>query len=156
MSTAPAGSTESSASTPEQGISPVLGMFLVTLFWGGNFTAMKLAFTQIEPLAFTALRFVIATLVIWLIVQRVEGPAPLPKGTLWPLIVLGVVGNTIYQVFFMEGLWRTSATKSSLILASMPVLVTVAASLLGVETVRAGARSAAASASANCFSLAAW
>ena len=115
-------------------------MLLVTLFWGGNFTAMKLAFTQIEPLAFTALRFVIATLVIWVIVQRVEGPAPLPKGTLWPLIVLGVVGNTVYQVFFMEGLWRTSATKSSLILASMPVLVTVAASLLGIETVSARQR----------------
>jgi drug/metabolite transporter (DMT)-like permease len=110
-------------------------MLLVTLFWGGNFTATKLAFTEIEPLAFTALRFVLATMVIWLIVRRVEGPAPLPKGVLGPLILLGIVGNTLYQWFFMEGLWRTSATKSSLILAAMPVLVTVTASLLGIEKV---------------------
>lgn len=121
--------------TPDRGLSPAAGMLLVTLFWGGNFTATKLAFTQIEPLAFTALRFTLATVVIWCIVHRVEGPAPLPKGTFWPLIVLGVVGNTLYQVFFVEGLVRTSATKSSLILAAMPVVVTVAASLLGVEKV---------------------
>jgi drug/metabolite transporter (DMT)-like permease len=65
----------------------------------------------------------------------VEGPAPLPKGVVGPLILLGVVGNTFYQIFFMEGLSRTSATKSSLILAAMPVLVTVAASLFGIEKV---------------------
>lgn len=119
----------------DRGLSPTAGMLLVTLFWGGNFTATKLAFTQIEPLAFTALRFLLATAVIWVIVRRVEGPAPLPKGTLRPLIVLGLVGNTLYQLFFVEGLARTSATKSSLILAAMPVVVTVAASLLGVEKV---------------------
>ncbi|MEO5799648.1 MAG: DMT family transporter, partial [Gemmatimonadales bacterium] len=123
------------STSQESRLSPAAGMVLVTLFWGGNFTATKLAFTQIEPLAFTALRFVLATVVIWFIVRRVEGPAPLPPGTLWPLIVLGVVGNTFYQVFFVEGLARTSATKSSLILAAMPVVVTVAASLLGIEKV---------------------
>lgn len=122
-------------STAESRLSPNAGMLLVTLFWGGNFTATKLAFTQIEPLAFTALRFVLATVVIWFIVRRVEGPAPLPPGTLRPLIFLGVIGNTLYQVFFVEGLARTSATKSSLILAAMPVIVIVAASLLGIEKV---------------------
>ncbi|MES2125575.1 MAG: EamA family transporter [Gemmatimonadota bacterium] len=122
-------------STAESRLSPNAGMLLVTLFWGGNFTATKLAFTQIEPLAFTALRFVLATVVIWFIVRRVEGPAPLPPGTLRPLILLGVIGNTLYQVFFVEGLNRTSATKSSLILAAMPVIVIVAASLLGIEKV---------------------
>ncbi|MEP6590574.1 MAG: DMT family transporter [Gemmatimonadota bacterium] len=123
------------ATSRDSWLSPTAGMFLVTLFWGGNFTATKLAFTQIEPLAFTALRFALATVVIWFIVRRVEGPAPLPPGTLKPLILLGVIGNTIYQVFFVEGLARTSATKSSLILAAMPVIVIVAASLLGIEKV---------------------
>lgn len=119
----------------ESRLSPAAGMLLVTLFWGGNFTATKLAFAEIEPLAFTALRFALATVVIWCMVQRMEPPAPLPKGTLWPLIVLGVVGNTLYQLMFVEGLARTSATKTSLILAAMPVMVVVAASLLGIEKV---------------------
>lgn len=117
-------------------LSPSTGMLLVTLFWGGNFTATKLAFTQIEPLAFTAIRFALATVVLWAIVRLVEGPAkPLPPGTFWPLVLLGVLGNTVYQLLFIEGLARTSATKSALILAVMPILVIVTASVLGIEHV---------------------
>jgi len=33
---------------------PALGLLLVVLIWGGNFTATKLAFSDISPLAFTA------------------------------------------------------------------------------------------------------
>lgn len=120
--------------TPDR-LSPTMGMLLVTLFWGGNFTATKIAFTEIDPLAFTALRFAIAAVVLWVIVRLVEGGLPRPPKTLWPLIVLGVVGNTLYQIAFVEGLARTSATKSALILAILPVSVTMAAALLGIETV---------------------
>lgn len=117
-------------------LSPTAGMLLVTLFWGGNFTATKLAFTQIEPLAFTAIRFTLATVVLWAIVRMVEGPPqPLPPGTFWPLVRLGVLGNTLYQLCFIEGLARTSATKSALILAAMPILVIVTASVFGIEHV---------------------
>ena len=111
-------------------------MLLVVLFWAGNFTAAKIAFNgHLDPTAFTALRFVLATVVLWAIVRWAERPAPLPRGALWRLVVLGVIGNTIYQVCFMEGLQRTSATKSSLILAGMPALVTLTAGLLGIEPV---------------------
>lgn len=111
-------------------------MLLVVFFWAGNFTAAKIAFNDhLDPAAFTALRFVLATVVLWAIVRWAEGPAPLPPGAFWPLVVLGVVGNTIYQVCFMAGLQRTSATKSSLILAGMPALVTLTAGVLGIERV---------------------
>lgn len=116
-------------------------MLLVVLFWAGNFTAAKIAFSgQLDPLAFTALRFVLATAVLWAIVRWVEGPSPLPPGAFWPLVGLGVIGNTIYQICFMEGLQRTSATKSSLILAGMPALVTLTAGLLGIERVTTAQR----------------
>jgi drug/metabolite transporter (DMT)-like permease len=123
-------------------LSPQAGMWLVVLFWAGNFTASKIAFTELDPLAFTALRFALATLVLWGVVRHVEGPVPLPPGALWPLVWLGVLGNTIYQLLFMEGLQRTSATKSSLILAGMPALVTLAAGVLGIERVTTGQRAA--------------
>src|ERR1700690_2786554 len=105
-------------------LSPRTGMLLVVLFWAGNFTASKIAFKELDPLAFTALRFVIASVVLWGVVRWVEGPTKLPPGALVRLIWLGVTGNTIYQLLFMEGLQRTSATKTSLILAGMPALVT--------------------------------
>lgn len=120
---------------PRPALSPAAGMLLVVLFWGGNFTASKVAFTELAPLAFTALRFALATVVTWAILRRVEGRRPLPPGALGPLVLLGVVGNSGYQLFFMEGLARVSATKSALILTALPAMVTLAAWALKVEEV---------------------
>lgn len=114
---------------------PAFGLLLVVFIWGGNFTASKLAFVEIPPLAFTAVRFVIGSVLMWLILARKEGWRLPPRDTWWPLLALGFVGNTVYQLCFMTGLYRTTATNSSLILASMPTVVTVAAGLLGFEQV---------------------
>ncbi len=114
---------------------PALGLLLVVLIWGGNFTATKLAFADISPLAFTAVRFAFGSVFMWLILARKEGWRLPPRATWLPLIALGVVGNTIYQLCFMTGLYRTTATNSSLILASMPTVVTVGAGLLGFERI---------------------
>ena len=116
---------------------PALGLLVVVLIWGGNFTATKLAFTDISPLAFTAVRFTIGSVLMWLILARKEGWRMPPRSTWLPLVALGVVGNTIYQLCFMTGLYRTTATNSSLILASMPTVVTVAAGMLGFEQITA-------------------
>lgn len=115
-------------------------MLLVVLFWGGNFTASKLAFPTIPPLAFTAIRFAIGSVLLWVLVARLEGHRPLPRETLWPLIGLGLVGNTLYQVCFITGLAGTSATNTSLILSAMPTVVTVSAGALGMERVTARQR----------------
>jgi drug/metabolite transporter (DMT)-like permease len=110
-------------------------MLLVVLFWAGNFTVMKIGFTELPPLVFNAIRFTLASAVLWAIVRRVEGPQPLPKGVLGPLIWLGVIGNTVYQLCFVEGIAHTSATKSALILAGMPAVVTLAAWAFKIEPV---------------------
>jgi drug/metabolite transporter (DMT)-like permease len=115
-------------------------MLLVTVLWGGNFTATKIAFVEIPPLAFTALRFALATVVLWLILGRVEGRRPLPPGALRKLVVLGLVGQSVYQLLFIEGLARTSATKSAIILSTLPIAVTVGAALLKIEVVTARQR----------------
>jgi drug/metabolite transporter (DMT)-like permease len=120
---------------PKPRLSPELGLLLVVLFWAGNFTAAKISFSQLDPLAFTAIRFALGAAVLWIVVRAVEGNRPLPPHALRPLIILGVVGNTIYQFCFVEGLDRTTATKSSLILAGMPVLVTWSAGMMGIERV---------------------
>jgi drug/metabolite transporter (DMT)-like permease len=122
-------------------------MLLVVLFWAGNFTATKVAFTEIRPLAFTALRFALATLVIWWIVRRVERPAPMPRHLVPRLVALGVLGNSVYQLLFIEGLDRTAATKSAMILAILPIAVTVGAAALGIEHVTPRQRLAVAVAS---------
>jgi drug/metabolite transporter (DMT)-like permease len=107
----------------------------VCLIWGLNFSVTKSAFDQIPPLPFSAVRFLISSLLLWLVLRIVEGPAKLPPGALRQLIVLGVVGNTCYQLAFMLGLSRTTATNSALILSTVPTVVAVFAGALGLERI---------------------
>jgi drug/metabolite transporter (DMT)-like permease len=110
-------------------------MLLVCLIWGFNFSITKSAFDQIPPLAFTAIRFAVSSLLIWLVLRVVEGPAKLPPGAMRRLVVLGLVGNTLYQLFFMLGLSRTTASNSALILSTVPTVVAVFAGALGWERI---------------------
>jgi drug/metabolite transporter (DMT)-like permease len=112
-----------------------LGMLLVCIIWGFNFSITKSAFDQLAPLPFTAIRFVISSLLLVVVLRLVEGPAKLPPGALRQLIILGVVGNTCYQLAFILGLARTTATNSALILSTLPTVVAVLAGALGLERI---------------------
>jgi drug/metabolite transporter (DMT)-like permease len=111
------------------------GMLLVCLIWGVNFSVTKLAISQIPPLPFTAIRFALASLLLWLVLRATEGRPELPAADVRRLVVLGVVGNTCYQLAFILGLTRTSATNSSLILATVPTVVAIVAGVLGLERI---------------------
>jgi drug/metabolite transporter (DMT)-like permease len=110
-------------------------MLLVCLIWGINFSVTKLAIGLIPALPFTAIRFALASVLLWVVLRVTEGPADLPTAEVRRLMVLGVVGNTCYQLAFVLGLARTSATNSSLILATVPTVVAVMAGLLGLERI---------------------
>jgi drug/metabolite transporter (DMT)-like permease len=110
-------------------------MLLVCLIWGVNFSVTKLAIAQMPALPFTAIRFTLASVLLWVILRATEGPAALPSAEIRRLVVLGVVGNTCYQLAFILGLAHTTATNSSLILATVPTVVAVFAGLLGLERI---------------------
>ncbi len=112
-------------------------MLLVCLIWGINFSVMKRAIVEVPPLAFTAVRFTLASLVLWLVLRIREGPVAFPAGSVWRLIVLGVLGNTLYQLAFILGLVHTTATNSALLIATVPMLVAVLGALLGLEKLTA-------------------
>lgn len=109
-------------------------MLLVCLIWGTNFTVQKLAFSQLSPLAFTAIRFALGSVLLAALVRAVEGPAPLPRSALLVrLLWLGVFGNTLYQIGFVTGLAESSATNTALIIAGSPAVVAILGAALGVE-----------------------
>ena len=110
------------------------GMLMVCLIWGANFTVTKLAFAQLSPLAFTALRFMAGSVLLWALVRRTEGRGAFPRGrTLWHLVWLGVLGNTLYQFGFVLGLARSTATNTSLIVAAAPAVVAILGAAMGLE-----------------------
>lgn len=123
----------SSPRLPTRTLPAIPVMLLVTLIWGGNFSVSKFALTQLPVLSFSAIRFLVASLCLWIIVRLREPRAATPRPVLWRLVGLGIVGNTIYQIAFMTGLTMTTATNSSLLVASTPMAVIVLGRLLGVE-----------------------
>jgi drug/metabolite transporter (DMT)-like permease len=104
----------------------------MAMIWGVNMIIVKAAFAEFQPLAFNALRFPIASVAMVAIAWRLK-PA-LPPRHLWGRIaVFGIVGNTLYQVGFIEGLSRTRAGNVALILAANPVLTAALTHMLGHE-----------------------
>jgi drug/metabolite transporter (DMT)-like permease len=110
-------------------------MLLVCLIWGLNFSLTKFALAEIPALPFTAIRFVLASLLLALVLRLVEKSGPADSSGLKRLVILGLVGNTAYQLVFTIGLSRTTATNSALILSTVPTVVALLAGALGLERI---------------------
>ena len=110
-----------------------LGMLLVTLIWGANFTVMKLGLAVMPPLAYTGIRFALACVLLWGVLKWREGTVAIPPGMFWPLVGLGVLGNTVYQIAFTLALAMSSATNCALIISTMPAMVASLGHVTGIE-----------------------
>ena len=98
-----------------------LALFSVVLMWASTFTLFKVAWRDIDPVAFTAVRFAamfgfsVAVLVI-------------SRDRVWPrrsdlpaLAASGLTGYFLYQMGFVLGLDRTSALASAILISTHPI-----------------------------------
>jgi drug/metabolite transporter (DMT)-like permease len=109
------------------------GMLLVCLIWGTNYSVVKYALAMMPPLAFTAARFAISSVVLAAILRWREGKIYVPRELWMPMVLLGILGNTAYQIAFTLGLAHTTATNSSLIISTMPTIVVLFGAIFGIE-----------------------
>lgn len=108
-------------------------LLLVTLIWGVNFSVVKSGLEHLHPMAFNALRFPLAGAVL-LVLLRMRGPLRMPDWRDVPRIVaLGLLGNVVYQLFFIYGIDGTLAGNASLLLSTTPAWAIVLATLRGQE-----------------------
>ncbi|MBF5041012.1 DMT family transporter [Aggregicoccus sp. 17bor-14] len=108
-------------------------MLGVVLVWGSNYVIVKASLDAFAPLAFMALRFSLAAFAMLALLLWREG-WPRLSAALWGrLLLLGLVGNTLYQLCFILGLSRTTAANSGMLSALTPVLVMVLGGVLGLE-----------------------
>lgn len=114
-------------------------LVLMAVMWGVNFAAVKGALADLDVLAFSALRFALAATVLLGVVLARGERIRIPRAEWLPVIALGLVGHTAYQVLFATGLSRTSTSHSSLILALVPVTVAVIGTVLRFERMGAAA-----------------
>lgn len=135
MSTStPLASAPTRTSTPARTFSASdAAILLVVVIWGTNYTVVKESLKAFPPLAFMAVRFGLAALAMGALLLWVEGWKPLPRATLWKLVGLGLVGNTVYQVCFVVGMSHTTAANSGMLTAVTPVMVAVLGAVLGLD-----------------------
>lgn len=109
----------------------------MALIWGINFSVVKYGTRLVSPLAFNGLRVAIAAVVLVAVALVAREGWP-DRRTTWALLGLGVIGNGLYQIFFIEGVARTQAGAASLVLAASPAFIALIGWTRGVE--RAGPR----------------
>lgn len=113
------------------GLTDLMLLTMATI-WAINFSVVKYATRTIPPMAFTGLRVGICALVLLAIVAFQRKPWPSGRDILI-LVLLGVVGNGLYQLLFVEGVSRTRAGNAALIVAAAPGFIAVASRLRGIE-----------------------
>jgi drug/metabolite transporter (DMT)-like permease len=120
----------------EHPLSAHAALLAMSVIWGVNFAVSKVSLEHLTPLAFNALRFPMAALLLYIVLRR-NGPVRLPTRAELPrVLVLGLFGNMLYQMCFIFGLNRTTASNASLLLAVTPVVTALLTAALGQERIR--------------------
>ncbi|HEY8566850.1 MAG TPA: DMT family transporter [Beijerinckiaceae bacterium] len=107
---------------------PYLLLTLTTLMWGGNAVAGRLAIGQVSPMALTFLRWIIVVAILSVIARRDVTAAWPALRARWPsLVLMGMLGFTLFNALFYAAAHHTSAVNLGIIQGAIPVLVLVGA-----------------------------
>jgi O-acetylserine/cysteine efflux transporter len=108
-------------------------LLFVAIIWGANVVIVKFATTLMPALAFNAARIALAAILLvgWASALRAW---PDRRRTL-ALLALGVLGNGIYQMFFVFGVKLTRAGDAAVIAASTPAFIAMLSRLRGHDVI---------------------
>jgi drug/metabolite transporter (DMT)-like permease len=105
-------------------------LILMATLWGANFFAVQYGTAHMPGLSFNTSRMAVGAIVMLVTaLLTVREPWPSRADTV-RLLAYGLIGNGIYQYFFVQGLSRARGGSASLILAASPA----ALALLGWAT----------------------
>ncbi len=117
---------------PRRDLATDIGLIALAVIWGVNFSVVKEVLTVLDPLALNALRFPLAAAALWPVVRRLP-PTEVDRGDRIRLVALGLLGNVVYQAFFIFGIDATLAGNAALLLATSPVWTVLLSSAVGHE-----------------------
>ena len=99
-----------------------MAMLATAFFWGISFISTKVVLRELPPSTIALARFVIASLLLAILLYRLE-PGSRPKKADLPFLILsGILGISLY--FFLEntGINYTTAVNASLIVTFVPLI----------------------------------
>src|SRR5512136_2907031 len=117
------------------GVTDLLLLGTVSI-WAVNFIVTKNVISgSLEPIAFTALRFAVASIVL---LPLLRGLTPAERavndGDRWKIVGLGLIGNSLYQIFFITALANTLPANAALILATPPIFIALIGAFFKLES----------------------
>lgn len=110
-------------------------MLLVTLIWGINFSFVKIGLKELTPFGFNGIRLFLASGALLLILALSGESLKVDRKTFGKVLILGLCGNTAYQMFFIHGLNLSSASNTAIIIAMTPVSIALISSLVKHEKI---------------------
>jgi len=109
-------------------------MVITAFFWSGAFIAGKYGVQEFSPASLTFFRFLIASIIIFVIMVKYEKKDWHLKKEDWKVILyLGTVGMIGYHVLFFGALKYTTSTNASIIAALNPIITSVLAAIFASE-----------------------
>ena len=114
---------------------PYGALALAVIFWGFSFIATKIALQSLTPFCLIFLRFSMASVFFGLLLFGKNAPS-ISRETFKKLVVLAVFQPGLYFFFETYGLKYTTATKTALIIATIPIIVLILSMLLLRERLR--------------------
>lgn len=128
------------ARTSRRGADPLTYLALVAaiVIWAGSYLVITVALASFTPLALTALRLALSSGCLWVYARGSGETLAVPRRDLWPLLGIGFLLNTVFQVCLNAALFFTTPAHASLAVAGMPIFAAVAARPLLGERLTAG------------------
>lgn len=117
------------AATRERTPAPFLidvALLSVVLMWASTFTLFKIAWRDIDPVAFTGLRFAVMFGFSVAVLGFSSGRVRPRREDLPRLAASGLSGYFLYQMGFVLGLDRTSALASAILISTHPIFSVMA------------------------------
>lgn len=109
-------------------------LIISMMLWGGTWVAGRVLAQSIHPMTAAFLRFVFASAMLVVLCWRAEGRMPrLKRNQILPVAFLGATGVFSYSYFFFTGLQTTSAGRAALIVACIPVCISVLSAIFYKE-----------------------
>ncbi len=107
----------------------------VVVIWAASFSVVKYALREIGPLALASVRFAAASAILLVWAWVAEGKPAIRREDWVRTLLVGLTAIGAYQVFFTVGLKYTTASNSSLMLATIPAWTAMFAAASGQERI---------------------
>lgn len=104
-------------------------VIVVVPIWAFDYTVVKIALQDVDPLFYAATRFLIASIIL-LVVWFVKKACPYGRKDWLRILAAGFSGVVLYQVGFTLGLRSISASESSLLITMAPIFTVLLAAAM--------------------------